>query len=239
MTAESSLWKLIHAGKPTRPDRALQEAARDASAVDGPGPADAPDPTESAAAADDGSPVDVLARLRDAALDPTPGPAPAQSESTPLPEPDGWTDQLSGASGPKYWERVVANEEARRQRYGRTATVALVDLVGFEDERTFLGRDLLRSLFTRVARVMVREVRTSDHIARIGKARFGIILVETDEVRAINFVDRLRTMLLVELGPDQYFTAHIGWASPAEGGSMEDAIASAAERLGEDSRGKG
>lgn len=205
VTAESSLWNLIHAGRPGEYER-VQETA----SLDRPDSDDTPRPSAS-----------------DEPL-----------TAAPLPDPDGWTDPLSGANGPKYWERVVVNEEARRQRYGRTATVALVDLVGFEDERSFLSRELLRTLFTRVARVIVREVRTSDHVARIGAARFGILLVETDEVSAINFVDRLRQMLLVELGPDQYFTAHIGWASPGDGATIEDALATAADRLAMESPGR-
>lgn len=172
-----------------------------------------------------------------AAYDGVPEPSASDNPpmAAPLPEPDGWTDALSGANGPRYWDRVVANEEARRRRYGRTATVALVELVGFDDERSFLSAELLRTLFTRVARVIVSEVRASDHVARIGAARFGILLVETDEVSAINFVDRLRQSLRVELGPDPYFSARIGWASPAEGASLDDARATAADRLAKDS----
>lgn len=154
--------------------------------------------------------------------------------AAPLPEPEGWTDPLSGANGPRYWERVVANEEARRVRYGRTATVAVVELVGFDDERSFLSSSLLQLLFTRVARVILGEVRASDQVARVGAARFGILLVETDEVSAINFVDRLRKKLLLELGADPYFTARIGWASPADGSSLDDAFATASERLAKD-----
>jgi GGDEF domain-containing protein len=213
VTADSGLWKLIRPAGLVEPERTLRAALFDD---------DMPDDA-----------VPDYAVPEDAVPEPATAEAPLTA-STPLPGPDGWTDALSGANGPLYWERVVANEDARRLRYGRTATVALVELVGFDDERSFLSAELLRTLFTRVARVIVREVRASDHVARIAPARFGILLVETDEVSAINFVDRLRQKLLAELGADPYFTARIGWASPDQGTSLDDALATASERLAKD-----
>lgn len=148
-----------------------------------------------------------------------------------LPAPDGWTDPLTGTEGPRFWEHILANEDARLHRYRRTATVALVEFAGFEHDSGWLGNELSLELFGGLARVLVHEVRTSDHLARIGPARFGIILVETDEVRAINFVDRVRDACRRELGAATGFGVRIGWASPSETGSLEDALVTAAARL--------
>jgi diguanylate cyclase (GGDEF)-like protein len=147
-----------------------------------------------------------------------------------LPEPDGWVDPLTGTAGPRYWDRILASEEARMRRYGRIATVALVEFPGFESAAARPGRDVALQ-FWRLSRVVASRVRSSDHLARIGRTRFGILLVETDEVRAINFVDRLRSACRTELGPGSHFRVRIGWASRPPAGGFEAALATAEARL--------
>jgi diguanylate cyclase (GGDEF)-like protein len=195
---------------------------------------------------DESSAWDVIQALRaasggapddDHGLDVTAGP----DSSTPeppevafqLPEPDDWTDQLTGTEGRRFWERIVVNEEARHRRYGRGATVALVEFSGFEGDGSPLDRERSLHYFARIARALVKEVRTSDHIARIGPGRFGIILVETDEVSTINFVDRARKACWDELGADVELEIRAGWASATEAGSLEEAIVRAEARLGD------
>src|SRR6186997_3115537 len=148
-----------------------------------------------------------------------------------LPEPEGWTDPLTGTEGPRFWERIVANEEARRRRYGRVVTVALVEFDGFVGDGSELARERSLQQFARVARVLAKEARTSDYIARIGPGRFGIILVETDEISAINFIDRARQACWDTLGPGIDLEIRVGWASAAEAGSLQDGILFAESRL--------
>jgi diguanylate cyclase (GGDEF)-like protein len=148
-----------------------------------------------------------------------------------VPEPEEWFDHFTGIGGPRFWERILVNEEARRLRYGRPATVALVEFAGFEGDGGWLARELAVQLFADVARVLAKEVRTSDHVARIGSARFGIILIETDEVSAINFVDRVRKACWTEVGAGTGLSIRTGWASAAEAGSLEGAILRAESRM--------
>ena len=37
----------------------------------------------------------------------------------PIAQPDGWTDVLTGADGPRFWDRIVLSEQARVSRYHR------------------------------------------------------------------------------------------------------------------------
>ena len=155
-----------------------------------------------------------------------------------LPEPADWTDPFTGTDGPLLWDRIVRKEEARIRRYRRTACIVLVELAGLEDVSAWLGRELAVELFARLGRALAAEIRTSDDICRISRDRFGILLVETDEVAAINFVDRVRPMLREQIGSkDIGLSVRIGWASPPKGAGLADAIAIASERLTADPGG--
>ena len=162
--------------------------------------------------------------------------APDAPDASLLTDPEGWTDPLSGADGPLLWARILTTEDARRRRYGRVATVALVEFTGFDDEGGWLSRDLLLRFFSRATRGFVEGIRKSDYVARIGPSRFAVLLVDTDEVAAINFVDRLRARCATDLGLDAAFPVLIGWANPPDGGSLYDAAALAEARLAEDER---
>jgi diguanylate cyclase (GGDEF)-like protein len=148
-----------------------------------------------------------------------------------VPDPAGWTDPLTSTDGPRFWDRIIASEGARRQRYGRAVTVAMVEFTGFASDGSWLSHELELQVFGRVAHVLVKQVRTSDYIARIRSTRFGIVLLETDEIAAINFVDRVRAACRKELGTGSGIEVRTGWASPAEDESLDAAVYRAGARL--------
>jgi GGDEF domain-containing protein len=156
-----------------------------------------------------------------------------EPEAFLVPSPEGWTDSLTGTEGPRFFERMIAKEEARRRRYNRGASVALVDLTGFEGGRDWYGRELATQFFARIGRALAKEVRTSDHIARIGPVRFGIVLLETDEIGAINFIDRVRATCGKEFWAGSGLGLRTGWASAAEAGGLGSAVVLAQRRLGD------
>ena len=161
--------------------------------------------------------------------------APAADTAPLLPEPGDWTDSFTGTDGALLWERLVRKEDARIRRYRRTACIVLVELTGLEDVSAWLGRELAVELFARLSRALAAEIRTSDDICRISRDRFGILLVETDEVAAINFVDRVRPMLRKQIGSkDIGLRVRIGWASPPDGAGLGEAMTIAEKRLATD-----
>jgi diguanylate cyclase (GGDEF)-like protein len=169
------------------------------------------------------------------ASDPVPELDPGQAESMAvafgLPKPEGWSDPLTGTDGPRFWDRVVATEEARRRRYGRPVTIAMVEFTGFASDGSWLGQELALQVFVRVAHVLAKQVRTSDYRARIGPARFGILLLEADEISTINFVDRVRAACRTELGPRSAIGMRTGWASSAGDETLDSAVHRASARL--------
>jgi diguanylate cyclase (GGDEF)-like protein len=127
------------------------------------------------------------------------------------PDPTSWSDPLTGCDGPRLWDRLLASEVARVRRYRRPATVALIEIVGFDELERVWGDEIAERTFVRLARTLATEIRSSDHIARIERTRFGVLLTETEEIAAINFVERVRAAC--ERQPGELRIA-IGWASP-------------------------
>jgi diguanylate cyclase (GGDEF)-like protein len=147
--------------------------------------------------------------------------------------PTGWSDPLSGADGPRYWDRVVLSERARARRYKRSVTVCFVELVGLEALARLWGVDVAERALVNCARNLAREIRSSDHIARIESARLAVLLTETDEIAAINFVERARASCERAVGIEALATIRLcfGWASPPAKGDLSDAIGLAVRRL--------
>jgi diguanylate cyclase (GGDEF)-like protein len=153
----------------------------------------------------------------------------------PIALPDGWADVLTGADGPRLWDRIVLSEQARVARYRRPVTVAFAELVGLDGLAGQWGWDVAERALTACARRLGREIRSSDHIARLEQGRFGLLLTETTEIEAINFVERARSSCERELKETgDAVRIGFGWASPPEKGDLTDAIGIALTRLAAD-----
>lgn len=148
--------------------------------------------------------------------------------------PSGWSDPLTGADGPRLWDRIVSTELARFERSKHTATVVLVELAGMDELARASGPDVAERMFVKVARALAVEIRSSDHIARIDRTRFAILLPETDEIEAINFVERARTVCEYQVRDHDQVRVGIGWASPSSSTDLRSAIDSATSRLQEE-----
>jgi diguanylate cyclase (GGDEF)-like protein len=142
------------------------------------------------------------------------------------------TDSLTGLLTLNEWNRIVADEDARVVRYRHTATVVIIELDGLERLVTSLGREAGDRVLPALADALSRNARAADHLARIGTSRFGILLPETGEVEAINYIERVREAcdLWLESGAIALHLS-IGWASPGPEASMADAVALAHERM--------
>jgi len=150
----------------------------------------------------------------------------------PIARPDGWTDILTGTDGPRFWDRIVLSEQARVSRYHRPVTVAFAEVIGLDGLAGQWGWDVAERALAACARLLGHEIRSSDHIARLEQSRFGILLTETSEIAAINFVERARTSCERELAAIGNGVAiGFGWASPPDKGDLSDAISLALKRL--------
>jgi diguanylate cyclase (GGDEF)-like protein len=148
------------------------------------------------------------------------------------PAPPSRTDPLTGLLVATEWNRIILDEDARNHRYGRPATVVIVELGGFDRLVSSLGREAGDRVLPAVADTMRRNARSADFVARLGPGRFGVLLPETGEVEAVNYVERVRNAaeLWLESGAIALQLA-IGWASPAVDTTLADAAAVAQERM--------
>jgi diguanylate cyclase (GGDEF)-like protein len=170
---------------------------------------------------------------------PSDDPAAEPTGSTDLPQapmvitaPSGWIDAQTGTDGPRYWDRLILSESARLKRYKRSMTVVLVEITGLSSlARTWRPEVAEATLFA-AARILTKELRTSDYIARIETFRFGVLLVETSEIAAINFVERARGSCERDLkAASEVLGVAFGWASPPKGGELSEAVELAEKRL--------
>ena len=142
------------------------------------------------------------------------------------------TDPLTGLLLPTEWNRIVADEDARIGRYGHRATIVIIELEGLDRLINVLGREAGDRVLPAVSDALSRNARGADHLARLGPARFGILLPETGEVEAVNYVERVRQVceLWLESGAIALRLA-IGWASPTNETTLNEALGLATERM--------
>lgn len=157
---------------------------------------------------------------RRVALDASPEPA----------EPD--IDGSTGLDASAAWSRWLAEEEVRVRRFHRPATVVLVELAGLGRLAERVGADSAERLMPPIGMTMRRNARTTDHLARLGPMRFAALLVETDEVRAINYIERIRTACDVWLEAGAVaLRLSVGWAEISPDRTAEVAMLDAERRL--------
>jgi diguanylate cyclase (GGDEF)-like protein len=135
------------------------------------------------------------------------------------------------------WERRVREEGVRLSRYRRPITVVLIELDGFERLAARVGTDAADRLIPAIAETLVRNGRATDHVARLGPSRFGVLMPETDEIEAINYAERVRTECDRWLAAGSIATRlALGWACPTAGADLTAAVRIAEERLQVDRR---
>ncbi|MDP1828779.1 MAG: diguanylate cyclase [Archangium sp.] len=149
-----------------------------------------------------------------------------------IPEPYGWEDPLTGLEGPDLWQRVLVAEISRSIRYGRPLTVVVAEVEGVLELGERWGVDVAGHSLRELAQVLRRLTRTSDYCTRIGLTRFGVILTDTDEIEAINFVERVREEAPATLPhAGEGLQLAFGWASPRARESADSLVRRANHRL--------
>ena len=146
-------------------------------------------------------------------------------------------DSLTGLEGPASWSRIIEIENARLLRYRRPVTVVMVEVEGLRRLAERLGDDPVDRLLPVIADALRREARATDWVARIGDGRFAAFLPETDEIQAINYVERIRLVCEPWLASAAVpLWLAIGWSGPTASSDLEFAMLRAEERMHADRR---
>jgi diguanylate cyclase (GGDEF)-like protein len=220
------------------------DAARDAGGEAAPGDDGGPeqplDPEAGAEGATDGpsdpdTDGDLAAPVTDA------GGADADGEAEPPSEPGpesasvnalSGIDPLTGLLDHSTFTRLIVAEDVRIRRYHRPATVVIFEVDGLDRLVDRLGPDAGDRVLPALSDTMRRLARGVDHVARLGPSRFGVLLPETDEVAAINYVERVRRAceLWLESGAIALGLA-VGWAGTDGEPTLVEAQRLATERM--------
>lgn len=141
-------------------------------------------------------------------------------------------DPLTGLVAPSAFTRLVAGEDARLQRYHHPATIVIVELGGLDRLIDRLGSEAADRVVPALADTMRRLARETDRVARLAPGRFGVLLPDTDEVAAINYVERVRRAceLWLESGAIALRLA-VGWAGTTGEPTLIDAHRIATDRM--------
>jgi diguanylate cyclase (GGDEF)-like protein len=141
-------------------------------------------------------------------------------------------DALTGLLDALAFEDVLAHEDAREGRYRRPATVVMVELDGLERLVERLGPGAGDRVEPALADTISRLARRADYVARLGPGQFAVLMPETDEIVAINYIERVRRAceLWLESGAIAMRLA-IGWASTSGDLSLATVMRTATDRM--------
>jgi diguanylate cyclase (GGDEF)-like protein len=149
-----------------------------------------------------------------------------------LADPEALLDTATGFDTGPAWARWLAEEETRILRFHRPATVVLIELSGLDRLADRLGDDVAERLIPPIATTLRRDARATDRLARLGPTRFAALLVETSEVAAINWIERVRTACDVWLEAGAVtLRLSVGWAEIGPQRAADVAVLDAERRL--------
>ena len=110
------------------------------------------------------------------------------------------TDPLTGVLNRRGLEERGTVEIAHAQRDGNPIALAGFDVDHFKRINDRWGHETGDRVLVNIARVLVREARDIDTVARVGGEEFVVLLPDTDLAGAHAFTDRVRTRLADESG---------------------------------------
>ncbi len=101
------------------------------------------------------------------------------------------TDALTSLYNRYFIERLLQMEIGRSKRYGQPFCVALLDLDGFKEVNDSLGHAAGDEVLRKVAEVLKKTARSTDHIGRFGGDEFLLILPQADGKSGLGVCERI------------------------------------------------
>jgi diguanylate cyclase (GGDEF)-like protein len=99
-------------------------------------------------------------------------------------------DELTGLLNRREYERILAEESDRADRFIQPLGLVIVDLDRFKAINDTFGHPAGDAVLKEAAQRLAASVRTVDRVARIGGEEFALILVQTDGAAALEAARR-------------------------------------------------
>lgn len=143
------------------------------------------------------------------------------------------TDALTGMRNYGHFQREIKQELARARRYGRTLSLAMLDVDDFKQINDRFGYQKGDQVLRQLGKLIEEEVRDADYSARYGGEKFVIIMPETDAEGAVAFCNMFqqKAARVAEDAdiPQKYFSLSIGISDFPDCASDIDSLLSAAD----------
>lgn len=144
-------------------------------------------------------------------------------------------DQLTGMLNRREFDRIMAEEAERSQRFGQPLALVMVDIDHFKAVNDTHGHPAGDAVLKEVAKILVAQLRTVDRVARFGGEEFALILVQTGRGAAGDVAQRVveavaANPVVIEGGPTLNLTISAGVAVLPNDVSRIDLLVGAADR---------
>jgi len=141
------------------------------------------------------------------------------------------TDPLTKLSNRHAYRELLDLEIERARRGAAHMTIVVGDLDNFKEVNDRSGRHVGDAALQRLARLLERDKRQIDGLARVGGEEFALILPDTDEHAAFITAERLRCALHAEFAADAVpVTISFGVASYPKHGETAGSLLRAADQ---------
>jgi diguanylate cyclase (GGDEF)-like protein len=104
-------------------------------------------------------------------------------------------DPLTGLRNRREFERLLADEWQRCVRFKRNFALVVADIDFFKKVNDTHGHPAGDAVLKHVAGLLTGQLRSVDHLARVGGEEFAIIMVETGAKDAQETIQRLLVLL--------------------------------------------
>ena len=144
-------------------------------------------------------------------------------------------DQLTGLLNRREFDRLLAEEAERSQRFGRPFALVLGDIDHFKEVNDTHGHQAGDAVLREVARRLAEGLRSVDRLARFGGEELAMILMETDRASALETARRARAALErlpipLNGGPRLRLTMSFGVAVMPQDADSAEALLGAADK---------